>query len=164
MSEQIRIDDLVTRGTELQTKFVYGMISIALGTLALSFQFSIKLKHMPIILISSWVILFISLLLGGWRIYILPSVFFANANILQNEWDISKFKQGPIYTSDRRQWTAEELHTAIDRRKKRVDRNTSEIEAINKIAKIIFKIQIGSLILGLFLLGFFTSLNYLKQI
>lgn len=164
MSEQERIDDLINRGTDLQTKFVYGMISIALGTLALSFQFSIKLKYMPYILISSWAILFFSVLLGGWRIYILPSVFFANANILESQWDISKFKQGPIFTPDRRPWTAEELSSAIDRRKKKVDRNTSEIESINKRAKIIFKLQIGSLIFGLFLLGFFTSLNYLQQI
>lgn len=132
MSEQQRIDDLITRGTDHQIKFVYGMISLALGTLALSFQFSTKHQLHPSILILSWIVLFVSILLGGWRIYILPSVFFLNANMLNNP----KFYQ----------------------------KGANKIEDISSKAKWVYKLQIILLLWGLFLLGLFTTLNYLKSL
>ena len=162
MSEQQRIDELISKGTNHQAKFVYGMISLALGTLALSFQFSIKLQGFPYCLMSSWIVLFISILLGGWIIYILPTVFFANANILQHEMEISQFRQGPIHTTDLRKWTNEEVAAAIDKRKIRVKKNTTQIEEISKKAILAFRIQILFLVVGLFLLGLFTALNYLN--
>jgi hypothetical protein len=163
MSEQARIDDLINRGTDHQTKFVYGMITISLGTLALSFQFSITLKYFPFLLITSWIFLFVSILFGGWRLYKQPSVYFVNANILQGGVDLARFRTGNIITSDlRRGWTPEELRTAIANGELKVKKHRETINIISKKAVIAYKSQIILLVIGMFFLGCFTSLNYLK--
>lgn len=131
MSDKIRADDLINRGTEHQIKFVYSMITLALGTLALSFQFSTALQYQPGLLISSWTFLFVSVLLGGWRVYIAPGVFFLNAKMLYRP---------ETYSSGK---------TAISK--------------LSKISSWVYKIQIFFLVSGMFQLGLFTSINYLKS-
>jgi hypothetical protein len=62
-------DKLYEVAQTAQQKFYHGLLTVSLGTLALSIQFSPKMgKVLWWSLISSWIMLFVSSLAGGWRL------------------------------------------------------------------------------------------------
>ncbi len=62
-------DKLYEVAQSAQDKFFYGLVSVALGSLALSLQFSPKMGLVLWwALILSWVSLLISVFVGGWRL------------------------------------------------------------------------------------------------
>ncbi len=76
-------DKLYEMAQNAQQRFFYGQLSVALGALALSIQFSPKMgKELWWALIGSWVLLFISSFIGGWRMS-MESIFLRNNYIAE---------------------------------------------------------------------------------
>ena len=165
MAEGQLANELIAKGTDNQTKFVQGMISIALGTLALSFQFSTNLKLFPYLLLLGWIILFVSALLGGWRIYILSSIYFINANLLQsiNRVSILKESGGALVDENGLRWTREQYEEALERNEKLAAESRQMLEAFSPKANKIYHVQIFTLMAGLFIIGLFTAINFIKD-
>lgn len=158
------VSDLVKQGNELQYKFINALTSVGLASLALSIQFTPELGNLyPYILVSGWVTLFISGGLGGWRMMYAPTFLWMNAKWMEENENKKAYSTGPVHRSDGTEFTEAQMLDSLMRTEERMKKLKVKTDRLNWFAPRLFNLQVISLVLGLFLVGLFTTLNFLKK-
>lgn len=157
------VNELLKQGNELQYKFINALTSVGLASLALSIQFSPKFGTLyPYILVAGWAALFISGGLGGWRMMYAPTFLWMNAEWMEQKERQRAYSTGPVFAPDGSEFTKDQMLDSLRRTEKILKGLKVRTDRLNWFAPLIFNIQVISLVLGLFLIGVFTTLNFLK--
>ena len=157
---------------DLDNRFDQGLLAVTFSTLALSIQFSPKMGFSyPWMLVSSWILLFISSLLGGWRHLYQPVAYKWNLTYLENQ-EVFTILQDPQNVAIVQQGRAVNQHFQTineqDRQRMVKDRQTniklanSKTNEFNRKFPEVLKAQICVFLVGVLLNGTFTIVNYLK--
>lgn len=160
-----RIEDFENKAHAGREKFEYSMTSFTVGALALSFNFSPQMgSQYAWILVSGWIFLFISFILGGWRLMFYPSAMLKNVWVVKNESHLNQLRnrqpgQIVLHPETGARQNDKELKESINSTQKIIDKNKKEMESFQIWAPRIYNIQVTLLIVGLGCIGTYRSLN-----
>lgn len=158
------LKDLEIIARNAQLKFEYATTSITLGTLALSLKFSPEFgTHYKSILVVGWIFLFISFLMGGWRLMMVPSLYQSNVETGKLKGRIFEIKQPKTNVLDPKTLkilSEEEVKNSISTNTLLIEESEKRLKYYQKILPYIFNTQILLLVLGLVSVGVYRILNF----
>lgn len=176
MSSRMDVKDLEIMAREGQQKFEYAMVSVTLAALALSFQFSPGHgTKEPYLLIAGWILLFISVILGGWRLMFAPAAMMLNVKLIAKDNQSQALKQrlrdsqelglnpnilNPNTLSPMSEDLVLESVATVDAH---VKQGWKRLDRLGRWAPRIYNLQVLLIILGLGCIGAFSTINFLEK-
>jgi len=160
--------DPMAQVRELQHKFDYAFVSLTLGTLALSVQFSPRAgTQYAVVLVIAWSLMFISAVIGGYRLVYGP--IYLGRKIMSGiskDWVARLSYQrsigGEVISPETgAPITEERVDAKIEQHRKIAAEHDKKAEKLQAHFPTLFNWQVGLHLIAMLMNGFFVAVNFL---